>query len=82
MIQNISSYVCDYQGLSDRFATLSLHGKENKIIFIQVYFPTSSHPDNEVEKLYDEIQDIIDKVPKRDYLFVIGDFNARVGNLH
>ena len=47
--KNISSYVCDYQGLSDRFDILSLRGKENKILFIQVYFP-SSHPDYEVEK--------------------------------
>ena len=47
-----------------------------------MYFPTSSHPDDEVDLLYAEIQGIIDKVPKRDQLFIMGDFNARVGNLH
>ena len=36
------------------FQTDLLQGKENKIIFIQVYFPTSNHPDNEAEVLYDE----------------------------
>ena len=78
----ISSSVCDYLGISDRLATLTLQAKENKIVFIQVYFPTSSHPDDEVDLLYAEIQGIIDKVPKRDQLFIMGDFNARVGNLH
>ena len=78
----ISSSVCDYLGISDRLATLTLQAKENKIVFIQVYFPTNSHSDDEVDKLYDEIQGIIDKVPKRDHLFIMGDFNARVGNLH
>jgi len=40
------------------------------------------YPDEDVEKLYEQIQKLIDNIPQRDFLFVIGDFNARVGGLH
>jgi len=80
--KSVSPYISDYQGISDRLAMLSLQGKNNKIVFIQVYFPTTSYPDEDVEKLYDQIQKLIDNIPQRDFLFVIGDFNARVGGLH
>ena len=78
----ISPFISDYNDISDRLATLTLQGKENRIVIIQVYFPTTSHPDEEVDKLYDQVQNIIDKIPKRDFLFIMGDFNARVGKLH
>jgi len=77
-----SPYISDYQGISDRLAMLSLQRNNNKIVFIQVYFPTTSYPDEDVEKLYDQIQKLIDNIPQRDFLFVMGDFNARVGGLH
>ena len=78
----ISLFISDYNSISDRLAVLTLQGKENKIHLIQVYFPTTTHPDEDVDKLYDQIQNIIDNTPKRDFLFIMGDFNARVGGLH
>ena len=78
----ISSSLCAYLRISDRLASLTLHAKENKIVFIQVYFPTNSDSDDEVNKIYDKIQGIIDKVPKRDHLFIMGNFNAIDGKLH
>ena len=80
--KSVSPYISDYQGISDRLCMLSLQGKDNKIVFIQVYFPTTSYPDEDVEKLYDQIQKLIDNIPQRDSLFIMGDFNARVGGLH
>jgi len=80
--KSISPFISDYQGISDRLAVLSLQGRDNKIVFIQVYFPTLQHPDEEVEKLYNQIQELIDKIPRRDFVFIMGDFNARVGGLH
>ena len=74
--------ISDYKDISDRLALLSLQGKDNKIVFIQAYFPTSDHPDEEVESLYSQVQELIDKIPKRDFVFVMGDFNARIGGLH
>jgi len=61
---------------------LSLQGKNNKIVFIQVYFPTTSYPYEDVKKLYDQIQKLTDNIPQRDFVFVMGDFNARVESLH
>ena len=50
---------------------LSLQGKDNKIVFIQVYFPTSNHPDKDVDELCDQIQKIIDNIPQRDFIFIL-----------
>ena len=61
---------------------LKLQGKENKIVLIQAYFPSLSYPEDEVEKLYSQIQLLLDKIPSRDFVFIMGDFNARVGGLH
>ena len=80
--KSITHLVSDYKDISDRLALLSLQGKDNKIVFIQVYFPTLEHPDEEVESLYSQVQELIDKIPKRDFVFVMGDFNARIGGLH
>ena len=72
----------DYDPISDRLATLSLQGKFSKIVIVQCYFPTSQYPDQDVIDLYDQIQEIIDRTPKRDHLIVMGDFNSKVGGLH
>ena len=80
--KSISSSIIEYLPISDRLAMLKLQGKENKIVLIQVYFPTLSYPDDEVEKLYSQVQLLLDKIPSRDFVFIMGDFNARVGGLH
>ena len=52
--KKVSPFICDFKDISDRLALLALQGKDNKIFFIQVYFPTLTHPDEEVEELYDQ----------------------------
>ena len=73
--------VCDFKALSDRLASLTIQGEENKIVLIVAYFPTCSHSDEDVNELYNKIQATVDKIPQRDFVFLLGDFNARVGNL-
>ena len=46
------------------------------MVLIQVYFPTTSYSDDEFYKIYDEIQGIIDKVPKKDHLFIVGNLHS------
>ena len=75
-------FVDDYEPISDRLSLLSLKGKFSIITFIQCYFPTITHPDEEVIELYDQIQSIVDNVPARDHLFIMGDFNCKIGKLH
>ena len=67
-----------YESMSDRLAVLSLRGKFSKFTFIQCYFPTSTHCDEEVLELYDNIQAIVDSIPLRDHLFIMGDFNSKL----
>ena len=46
---------------------------------IQVYAPTSNAEEAEVEWFYEDLQDLLELTPKRDVLFIIGDWNAKVG---
>ena len=48
---------------------------------IQVYVPTSNAEEAEVEPFYEELQCLLQLIPKKDVLFVIGDWNAKVGSL-
>ena len=61
---------------------ISVHfqGKSFNITVIQVYAPTSNAEEAEVDKLYEELQDLLELTPKKDVLFFIGDWNAKVGS--
>ena len=47
---------------------------------IQAYAPTSNAEEAEVEWFYEDLQDIVELTPKKDVLFIIGDWNAKVGS--
>ena len=49
------------------------------ITVIQVYAPTSNAEEAEVELFYEDLQDLLELTPKKDVLFIIGDWNAKVG---
>ena len=61
---------------------ISVHfqGKPFKIMVIQVYTPTSNAEEAEVEWSYEDLQDLLQLTPKKDVLFIIGDWNAKVGS--
>ena len=61
---------------------ISVHfqGKPFNIMIIQVYTPTSNAEEAEVEWFYEDLQDLLKLTPKKDVLFIIGDWNARVGS--
>ena len=61
---------------------ISVHfqGKPFNITAIQVYAPTTNAKEAEVEQFYDDLQDLLELTPKRDVLFIIGDWNAKVGS--
>ena len=50
------------------------------IIVIQVYVPTSNTEETEVERFYEDLQDLLELTPKEDVLFIIGNWNAKVGS--
>ena len=55
-------------------------GKPFNITVIQVYVPTSSAEEAEVEQFYEDLQDLLELTPKKDVLFITGDWNAKVGS--
>ena len=61
---------------------ISVHfqGKPFNITVIQVYAPTSNAEEAEVEQFYEHLQDLLELTPKKDVLFIIGDWNEKVGS--
>ena len=61
---------------------ISVHfqGKPFNITVIQVYAPTSNSEEAEVERFCEDLQDLLELTPKRDVLFIIGDWKAKVGS--
>ena len=60
--------------------SVCFQGKPFNITVIQVYAPTSNAKEAEVEQFYEDLQDLLEQIPKRDVLFIIGDWNAKVGS--
>jgi len=61
---------------------ISVHfqGKSFHITVFQFYAPTSNAEEAEVECFYEDLQDILEPTPQKDVLFIIGDWNAKVGS--
>ena len=55
-------------------------GKPFSITVIQVYAPTSSVEEAEVEQFYEDLEDLLELIPIKDVLFIIQDWNAKVGS--
>ena len=60
--------------------SLRLQGKPFNITVIHVYAPTSNAEETEVEWFYEDLQDLLELTPKKYVLFIIGDWNAKVGS--
>ena len=60
--------------------SVCLQGKPFNITVIQVYAPTSNAEEAEVERFYEDLQDLVELTLKKDVLFIIGDWNAKVGS--
>ena len=58
--------------------SVRFQGKSSSITVIQVYAPTTNSEEAEVDRFY---EDLLELTPKKDVLFIIGDWNAKVGSL-
>ena len=65
---------------NNRMISVRFQGKPFNITVIQVYVPTSNAEEAEVEWFYEDLQDLLELTPKKDVLFIIGDWNAKVGS--
>ena len=60
--------------------SVRFQGKPFNITVIQAYAPTSNAEEAEVEQFYEDLQDLLELASKKDVLFIIGDWNAKVGS--
>ena len=60
--------------------SVRFQGKPLNITVIQVYVPISNAEEAELERFYEDLQDLLELTPKKDVLFIIGDWKAKVGS--
>ena len=65
---------------NDRMISARFQGKPFNIMVIQVYAPTSNAEEAEVDQFYEDQQDLLELTPKKDVVFIIGDWNAKMGS--
>ena len=76
----VQNAVLGYNLKNDRMISVHFQGKPFNIMVIQVYAPTSNTEEAEVEQFYEDLKDLLELTPKKDVLFIIGDWNAKVGS--
>ena len=70
----------DAMSEKDIIVSVCFQGKPFNVTVIQVYALTSKAEEVEVEQFYEDLQDLLELTPKKDVLFITGDWNAKVGS--
>ena len=78
--KRVQNSVLGYNLKNDRMISVHFQGKPFNITVIQVYAPTSNAEEAEVERFSEDLQDLLELIPQTDVLFIIGDWNAKVGS--
>ena len=71
--------VVNIEQVSDRIVVVEIKARPTNFVLVQVYMPTSNHREEEVDGVYEQIEEIIREVPGKKNLIVMGDWNAVVG---
>ena len=74
----VAALGCNFK--NNRMISVHFQGKPFNITIIQVYAPTSNAEEADVERFYEDLQDLLELTSKNDVLFIIGDWNAKVGS--
>ena len=78
--KRVQNAVLGYNLKNDRMISVHFQGKPFSITVIQVYAPTSNAEEAETEWFYDDLQHLLELTPRKDVLFIIEDWNAKVGS--
>ena len=78
--KRVQNAVCGCNLKNDRMISVCFQSKPFNITIIQVCDPSSNAEEAEVEQFYEDLQDLLQLTPKKDVLFIIGDWNAKVGS--
>ena len=76
--KRVQNGVLGYNLKNNRMISVRFQGKPFNITVIQVYAPNNNPEEAEVERFYEDLQDLLELTPKKDVLFIIGDWNAKV----
>lgn len=71
----------NYEPINDRNIKIWVNSEPSKLHIVQVYMPTTGHPDGEVEAEYEQLEYVISSILPNDILIGIGDFNPKIGNV-
>lgn len=80
--KNTAKSVPGYNPVNNRIITLRINAKPINMIIIQVYASTNTASDDQIDDFYGNLEDVLDKLPRRDLIILMGDFNAKIGKLH
>src|SRR5277367_1279237 len=75
----VSKSVTDIERYGDRFICVRIRAEPVDLVVIQVYMPTSVHSEEEIETMYDQIEEVLDRQKGTDCMVIMGDWNAVVG---
>ena len=78
--KRVRNAVLGFNLKNDRMISVHLQGKPFNITVIQVYAPSSNAEETEVERFYEDLQGLLELTHKKDVLFIIGEWNAKVGS--
>ena len=78
--KRVQNEVLGYNLKNNRMISVHFQGKPFNTTVIQVYAPTTNAKEAEVEWFFDDLQDLLEITPKKDVLFMVGDWNAKVGS--
>ena len=78
--KRVQNAVLGYNLKNDRMISVHFQGKPFNITVIQAYAPTSNNEEAEIERFYEDLQDLLELTPKKDVFFIIGDWSTKVGS--
>ena len=78
--KRVQNEVLGYNLKNDRIMSVCFQGKPFNITVIQVYAPISNAEEAEVEWFYEDLQNFLELTPKKDVVFIIGEWKAKVGS--
>lgn len=79
LTKSINNCVMGYEAVSDRILSIKLQAKPVNMNILQLYAPTSTASDTDMESFYTDLETTMSKIPKREILIVMGDLNAKIG---
>ena len=65
--------------VSDRIISVKINTKTVPTTCVQIYAPTYTHWEDEIDDLYDQLQSLLERIPRREAVIILGDFNTKVG---